>query len=48
LNGKTPAEVANINLNLGQNKWPSLIKQSVQDREISKSKEKTLVAKSLL
>ena len=26
--GKTPAEVANINLNLGKNKWLSLIKQA--------------------
>lgn len=28
LNGLTPAEVANINLQLGQNKWESLIRQS--------------------
>lgn len=28
LNGKTPAEVANINLELGQNRWESLIRQS--------------------
>jgi len=33
LNGKTPAEKANLDLNLGQNKWFSLIKQSVQDRD---------------
>jgi putative transposase len=29
LNGKTPAEAANLDLNLGQNKWLSLIKQSI-------------------
>jgi len=28
LNGKTPAEMAGINLQLGQNKWESLIRQS--------------------
>ncbi len=28
LDGKTPAEMANINLNLGKNKWLSLIKQA--------------------
>jgi transposase-like protein len=28
LNGKTPAEVANINLQLGQNKWLALIRRS--------------------
>jgi transposase-like protein len=28
LNGLTPAEVANINLELGQNRWESLIRQS--------------------
>jgi putative transposase len=35
LDGKTPAEVANINLNLGKNKWLSLIRQA------SKSAPKT-------
>jgi len=34
LDGKTPAEKANLDLNLGQNKWLSLIKQSVHDKEI--------------
>lgn len=29
LNGLTLAEVANINLQLGQNRWESLIRQSV-------------------
>jgi len=33
----TPAEKANLNLNLGQNKWLSLIKQSAQGREGKKS-----------
>jgi len=28
LNGKTPAEMARINLQLGQNKWESRIRQS--------------------
>jgi hypothetical protein len=37
LNGKTPAEMANLNLNLGQNKWLSLIKQSVEDKKIPKA-----------
>jgi len=37
LDGKTPAEMANLNRNLGENKWLSLIKQSVQDREIPKN-----------
>jgi hypothetical protein len=29
LNGLTPAEVANINLHLEENKWLSLIRKSV-------------------
>jgi len=32
LNGKTPAEVANINLELEDNKWLSLIRQSIKSR----------------
>jgi len=39
LNGLTPAEMANLNLNPEQNKWLSLIKQSVQDKEILKTKQ---------
>lgn len=34
LNGLTPAEKAGINLQLGQNKWLSLIKQSVISRRL--------------
>jgi transposase-like protein len=34
--GKTPAEIANLDLNLGQNKWLNLIKQSAEDQEIPK------------
>jgi transposase-like protein len=30
LNGKTPAEMANINLQLEQNRWESLIRQSLK------------------
>ena len=30
LNGKTPAEVAGLNLNLGGNKWMNIIKESVE------------------
>jgi len=30
LNGKTPAEVAKIDLKLGKNRWLSLIKQAVE------------------
>ena len=30
LNGKTPAEASGINLDLGENKWEGLIKQSVE------------------
>ena len=33
LNGKTPAEVANINLQLGQNRWESLIRQSAINKK---------------
>ena len=29
LDGKTPAEMANLDLNLGQNKWLSLIRKSI-------------------
>jgi len=32
LNGKTPAEVANISLQLGQNRWESLIRQSIKSK----------------
>lgn len=32
LNGKTPAEASNINLNLDDNKWLELIKQSIKSR----------------
>lgn len=31
LDGKTPAEVANLNLKLGQNKWLSLIQRSIKE-----------------
>lgn len=31
LNGMTPAEMANINLELGRNRWKNLIKQSVKN-----------------
>jgi len=33
LNGLTPAEVANINLELGQNRWESLIRQSSKHKK---------------
>jgi hypothetical protein len=33
LNGKTPAEMAGINLQLGQNKWESLIRQSSKHKK---------------
>jgi len=33
LNGKTPAEVANINLQLGQNRWETLIRQSSRHKK---------------
>jgi hypothetical protein len=47
LNGLTPAEMANLNLNLGQNKWLSLIQQSVLDQQIPKvTSERILTAKS--
>lgn len=36
LNGKTPAEVSGIDLELKENKWLSLIKQSVEDKETPK------------
>jgi len=32
LNGKTPAEMANVDLKLGKNKWISLIKQSAKTK----------------
>jgi len=31
LNGMTPAEASGINLNLGENKWLDLIRQSERD-----------------
>ena len=34
LEGKTPAEVAGLDLGLGENKWLSLIKQSVLHRSL--------------
>jgi len=47
LNGLTPAEMAHLDLNLGQNKWLALIRQSAQDREIPKvTTRKVLTAKS--
>jgi transposase-like protein/predicted RNA-binding Zn-ribbon protein involved in translation (DUF1610 family) len=47
LNGLTPAEMANLHLNLGQNKWLSLIQQSVLDQQIPKvTSEKILTTKS--
>jgi len=47
LNGLTPAEMANLNLNLEQNKWLSLIKQSIQKMEIPKvTNREVLITKS--
>jgi len=47
LDGQTPAQIANLDLKLGQNRWLSLIKQSVQDMEIPKvTSGKTLTVKS--
>jgi len=49
LDGLTPAEKANLNLKLGENKWLSLIKQSAENREIPKvTTEKILTIKSHL
>jgi len=31
LNGKTPAEMAKINLGLGKNKWLALIKEALKE-----------------
>ncbi len=36
LDGKTPAEVAGLDLGLEGDRWLSLIKQSAEDREIPK------------
>ena len=36
LDGKTPAEVAGLDLGLEGDKWLSLIKQSAEDKEIPK------------
>jgi len=33
LNGKTPAEVAKVNLELGQNRWASLIRRSATNKK---------------
>jgi len=30
--GNTPAEIANINLSLGNNRWDNLLKQSVKTK----------------
>jgi len=32
--GCTPAEIANINLNLGDKKWESLLMQSIKNQTI--------------
>ena len=32
LNGKTPAEMAGINLNLDGNKWMNIIRESVENK----------------
>jgi len=37
LNGKTPAEAANINLELGQNRWESLIKKASKMTKLPKT-----------
>jgi len=31
--GKTPAEIANVDLNLGNNKWENLILQSIKNEK---------------
>lgn len=47
LNGKTPAEVAGLDLGLEGDRWLSLIKQSAEDKEIPKViARKILTAKS--
>jgi putative transposase len=47
LDGKTPAETANLDLDLGENKWLSLIRQSAENREIPKvTTEKIVTIKS--
>jgi hypothetical protein len=33
LNEKTPAEMANINLQLGENRWESLIRQAITSKK---------------
>ena len=43
LDGKTPPEMAGLNLNLGENKWLSLIKQSVQDKGIPKTETREVL-----
>ncbi|MFH1774596.1 MAG: hypothetical protein ABH874_06520 [Methanobacteriota archaeon] len=44
LNGKTPTEVAGINLGLGEKKWGGLIRQSIR----AKNGDKENLAKKLL
>ncbi len=44
LNGKTPAEVAGIDLELGEQKWEELIRQSMR----AKNGDKEVLAKRLL
>ena len=47
LDGKTPAEMANLDLHLEQNKWLSLIKKSAENKEIPKvTNRKILTVKS--
>lgn len=33
LNGYTPAEIAGLDVGLGQNKWKGLIKKSVENKQ---------------
>jgi transposase InsO family protein len=37
LNGKTPAETANINLQLGQNRWESPIRKSAKHSQSTRA-----------
>jgi hypothetical protein len=36
LNGLTPAEASGINLELGENKWLSMLKKSTENNGVSK------------
>jgi transposase-like protein len=46
LEGRTPAEAAGLDLKLGQNRWLSLVRRSIESRELTPKNSNTKVPKS--